>query len=274
MANGSPAGEEAHSDLPRAESSAPPAGTARGQAAGTPRGGGGGRPRGCTDGAPGWPRGAGRHGAAVPGPAPGPAPGPGPGPGPLLRAGRHREGTEVERRGCRLLPGLRGTWGRFYAFAPAPTLLPWLCLPACNVPLLSRALPSREQPAVRGEPPAPAASPAAAGARKIPRAAGAPLERLPHLFCHRFCRGQGWGRGAPRGGAGNGPGPGGCGTRPAPAPWDAQAGGAPGAVERSIPAPRCGNLRGYDDYFIIHLKYFKQGGYLNDNRGVVLELFC
>lgn len=53
-----------------------------------------------------------------------------------------------------------------------------------------------------------------------------------------------------------------------------KAGGAPGAVERSIPAPRCGNLRGYDDYFIIHLKYFKQGGYLNDNRGVVLELFC
>lgn len=102
----------------------------------------------------------------------------------------------------------------------------------------------------------------------------APLERLPHLFCHRFCRGQGWGRGAPRGGAGNGPGPGGCGTRPAPAPREAQAGGAPGAVERSIPAPRCGNLRGYDDYFIIHLKYFKQGGYLNDNRGVVLELFC
>lgn len=174
MANGSPAGEEAHSDPPRAESSAPPAGTARGQAAGTPRGGGGGRPRGCTDGAPGWPRGAGRHGAAVPGPGPAPGPAPGPGPAPLLRAGRHREGTEVERRGCRLLPGLRSTWGRFYAFAPAPTLLPWLCLPACNVPLLSRALPSREQPAERGEPQAPAASPAAAGARKIPRSLGAP----------------------------------------------------------------------------------------------------
>lgn len=74
MADRSPACKEAHSDPPRAESAAPPAGTARGKAAGAPGVVTGGCPRG-------WPRPAGRHGAAALGPHPA-----------LLRAGQHRGG--------------------------------------------------------------------------------------------------------------------------------------------------------------------------------------
>ena len=61
MANRSPACQEAHSDPPRAEGTAPPKGTARGKAAWTRRGGTRGRPVGCPGGAPCWPRGAGRR---------------------------------------------------------------------------------------------------------------------------------------------------------------------------------------------------------------------
>lgn len=210
-------------------------------------------------------------------------------------------------------PGLPSTWGRFYAFAPAPTLLPRLCLPACNVPPLSlpaaapsrtgaspghpqhprqrRFVPPRYRQGLRGSRPRDTEKPCMA--QIFLGTCGALAAYFLFFLIDSNDRDRdGVGRSQPGvppgpawhqvaatlGRAGSDPagGAGGCrGAARSPAvllPRGGRGGGRP--AERSIPAPRCGNSRGYGDSFIIHLKCFKQGGYLNDNRGVVRELFC
>lgn len=180
MANRSPACQEAHSDPPRAEGTAPPKGTARGKATGTRRGGTGGRPVGCPGGAPCWPRGAGRHGAAVPGPhRTAPAAAAGTGQKLLLtRGGRPLGSRSAPRAG--------------FMLSRQPTLLPSFCLHARNSPLLSppAARPKRrgegrvpDVPAPGGGRPPPAEG--ENGALRQPRAPSVHLERLSH-FVRRF----------------------------------------------------------------------------------------
>lgn len=236
MANRSPACQEAHSDPPRAEGTAPPKGTARGKAAWTRRGGTRGRPVGCPGGAPCWPRGAGRHGAAVPGPH---------------RTAPHRTRCCWHGAGASLdprrppAPGPLSTSGRFYALAATPRSSPR----SASTRVTRRSSPSRlpgRSGAARGEPRAPAASPQRA--RTVPFVNRAPRPRTWSAFPAPSARSA---DDSDRDSPGSGRAGSAACPRDAPAPRDAH-----GAAERSIAAPRCGNLRGCGGYFIIHLKYF------------------
>ena len=142
-------------------------------------------------------------------------------------------------------PGPLSTSGRFYALAATPRSSPR----SASTRVTRRSSPSRlpgRSGAARGEPRAPAASPQRA--RTVPFVNRAPRPRTWSAFPAPSARSA---DDSDRDSPGSGRAGSAACPRDAPAPRDAH-----GAAERSIAAPRCGNLRGCGGYFIIHLKYF------------------
>lgn len=142
-------------------------------------------------------------------------------------------------------PGPLSTSCRFYALAATPRSSPR----SASTRVTRRSSPSRlpgRSGAARGEPRAPAASPQRA--RTVPFVNRAPRPRTWSAFPAPSARSA---DDSDRDSPGSGRAGSAACPRDAPAPRDAH-----GAAERSIAAPRCGNLRGCGGYFIIHLKYF------------------